>query len=152
MDPESALLTGRLHEEELVVVPIWAVRNRDVILGGPPPDVELVLPARPCRGSRSSLVLLRSQLAAELDGVRLKLLAQEYFVLEHLALRPGDACEAAQLAAVMSGSKTEVPSSRVREAVHHIRRVLDDPAGRWLQTLPQRGYAWAASTSGVPHD
>ena len=98
------------------------------------------------------MVLLRSELAAELDGVRLRLLAQEYFVLEHLALRPGEACEAERLAAVMSGSKTEVPSSRVREVVHHIRRVLDDPAGRWLQTLPQRGYTWAAPTSGVPRD
>lgn len=140
---------------DLVSVPIWAVRNRSLIVGEIPGTLTTTLRrpsgrAASARGTSQSLTLFRRELRAELGARPIALSRQEFLVLEQLLVRPGVVFSADDLRVVISAGDRTVSRSRVREVVHHVRRAIGDSSRQHLTTIRGSGYMWRAWGNGEP--
>jgi hypothetical protein len=133
---------------ELVSVPVWAVHNRNAIVGRFSDTITVVLRAagEPPRGearpSDCQLQLLRRAQKAKLNECPLHLSIQQFVLLEHLVLNAGRVVDREQLRSILSHSRHAAGDVRLRELVHRLRAALGKRAGGHLRTVRNQGYVW----------
>jgi hypothetical protein len=135
-------------EVELVSVPVWAVHNRNAIIGRFPDTLTVGLRAASETTSGETpppnceLQLLRREQRAKLNDCTLHLSVQQFVLLEHLVLNAGRIVDRKELRTILSDSRYTAGDVRLRELVHRLRAALGKRAGSHLRTVRNQGYVW----------
>jgi len=126
---------------DLVLVPVWAVRDRHAIVRWLPGAPHLGPSESHLVGCRGEIIVDRATCMVLVDGQEVILNTSAFLFLESLLASDGEPHTMAELAHMLWGDAERTQSSSLRAIAHDVRRALGRHAAhvRCVRTV---GYRW----------
>jgi len=132
---------------DLVLVPAWAVRDRQAILQWIAVSLDQGEPGGTLSACGGDVMLDRSACTLTVDGSDSHLHASAFLLLELLLLSAGQPQRAEELAKMLWGDEAKSRSSNLRVVAHEVRRALGRH-GANVRSVRGVGYAWVPTRDG----